>query len=217
MPAPTSRTSTDWTAVRAIVFDLGNVLLDLDNTRYGRGWPTDIGQARPEALATLQAERFFYRYDTGRLSSEDFVRTLREAFGLTAKQVTDHWNQILLPGIAPQRYDTLQVLRKRYDLYVLSNTNDLHIDWVREHVAQAGYADFETRFFEQCFYSQDLHALKPEAAIYERAEEAMQRPVGELLFVDDRPENVEAARARGWQAVHLVPGRPVEEVLAPIL
>ena len=217
MPSPPLPVDVDWSAVQAIVFDLGNVLLDLDNTRYGQGWPHDLaGQATGSGEGVVD-EELFYRYDTGQIDSVAFVTALTQAFGLSAKHVTDYWNQILLPGIAPRRYATLEVLRKRYPLYVLSNTNDLHIDWVRQHVAEAGYPDFETRFFEGVFFSQDLHALKPEDVIYAGAEQRIGRPTHELLFIDDKLENVDAARARGWQAIHLAPGRPVEEVLAALL
>ena len=203
-------TAFDASAVRAVVFDLGNVLLDLDNTRYGHGWPRDIGAGVEGFAAWVETERPFYRYDTGRLATAEFLGLLGARVGLPPKRVLDYWNEILAPGIAARRYDTLSVLRERYPLYVLSNTNDAHIDWVREHVAAAGYPDFEARFFEGIVYSQRAGAVKPEAEIYAAAERMIDRPAGELLFIDDLAANVRAARARGWQAVQLAAGTPVE-------
>jgi len=203
----------NWEAVRAIVFDLGNVLLDLDNERFENGWPLDIGAADPAFAGWAQHQNLFYRYDTGQISSEALVATLAERLGLTAKQVTDYWNEILLPGINPTRYETLEKLKPHYPLYVLSNTNDLHIDWVREHVISHGHPDFEREFFVKTFYSQRLGSLKPEPSIYEQAQSGIGLPAEQLLFIDDREENVEEARRQGWQSVQLEPGRPVEQVL----
>ncbi len=217
MPASPSSESVNWEQVKAVVFDLGNVLIDLDNARYSQGWPYDIGAHNPSFAGWAQDLNLFYRYDTGQLSSERFIEMLCAYLQLSPKQVTHYWNAIILPGINPKRYETLATLQQQYSLYVLSNTNDIHIDWVRQHVAAAGYPDFETRFFKKRFYSQRLGALKPEPAIYEQVEKHVQETPDQLLFIDDLQPNVEAARARGWQAVWLEPGRPVEEVLGPVL
>lgn len=208
----------EWSRVGAVVLDLGNVILDLDNARYGHGWPDDIGASDEAFGAWVAGERLWYRYDTGRIATPAFVATLVERLGLSPKRVIDFYNSILLPGIDPRRYATLEVLRKRYPLYVLSNTSDLHIAWVKEHVRAAGYGDFEG-YFDEIVYSFDdgVHAAKPAPEIYAALERKSSVAPGALLFVDDRPENVLAARERGWQAIELAPGRPVEEVLAPLL
>ena len=209
-------TDIDWPRAGAIVFDLGNVILDLDNERYGHGWPDDIGDAAFAAWAAR--ERLWYRYDTGALATDDFVAALTTRLGLPPKRVIDHYNEILLPGIDPRRFATLEALRGRYPRYVLSNTSELHIAWVEAYVEAAGRGAFAS-YFEEIVYSFDADArsVKPEPAIYAALEAKSAVAPGALLFVDDKPENVEAARARGWQAVHLAIGRPVEEVLAPVL
>ena len=207
----------DPSAVEAIVFDLGNVLLRLDNELYGRSWPNGIGGgngggggggARHEDFeAWVAGENLWYDYETGRVSTEDFVAKLQQRLGLSPKQVLRYWNSLLL-GWVPGMAAGLEVLRKRYPLYVLSNTNAAHIDWVPQDARASGLGDW-TRFFEYVAYSYELDSVKPEAAIYERAQAKYGVEAGGLLFVDDREENVEAARAQGWQAVHLVPGEDV--------
>ena len=208
-------TDIDWPRVGAIVFDLGNVILDLDNERYGKGWPDDIGASDRDFGTWIAGERLWYRYDTGRIGTDDFVAALTARLDLSAREVVDFYNSILLPGINTQRFDTLRALRGRYPRYVLSNTSPLHIEWVREYVRREGYGTWED-YFEEIVYSYDADArsVKPEPGIYEALERKSAVAPEALLFVDDREENVLAARRRGWQAVHLPVGFAVEGVLS---
>ena len=209
----------DTAAVQAIVFDLGNVLLRLDNDLYGGSWPNGISGIDAADLADGSAPRhedfeawvagqnLWYDFETGRVSTDIFVERLTQRLGLSPKQVLRYWNSLLL-GWVPGMAAGLEVLRKRYPLYVLSNTNAAHIDYVTADAKAAGLGDW-TRFFEYVAYSFELDSVKPEAAIYERAQAKYGVAPEGLLFVDDRPENVTAARVQGWQAVHLPPGEDV--------
>ena len=206
----------DADAVGAVVFDLGNVLIELDNVRYNGGWPSDIGRDHEDFEAWIAGQQLWYAYETGAVSTADFLQRLTGRLGLSPKQVTDYWNA-LLQGLLPDVVETLEVLRKRYPLYILSNTNALHIEWVRQYMTGLGYGDWETRWFEQPFFSYEMGTVKPEAAIYEQAQQRIGLPAQQLLFIDDRQENVLAARAQGWQAVQLGIGQPLAEVLGPVM
>lgn len=202
----------EWSSVGAIVFDLGNVLIDLDNDFYGKGWPAGINSADLASFKQwTKEEGIWLKYEKGQISSEAFVASLSSRLQLSPKQVKDYWNRILL-GIQSKRFDLLDALKARFPLYVLSNTNDIHIEWVRNHVVELGVPDFESRFFEQIFYSYKVGAVKPEPAIYAAVEAGVKLSPKQLLFIDDRPENIEAALARGWQAVLLPPAVEVERV-----
>lgn len=215
----------EWTAVGAIVFDLGNVLIDLDNDFYGNGWPAGINAQALESFNVWVSEQnLWLKYEKGQVSTAEFVELLSTRLELSPTQITDYWNRILI-GIQPKRFALLEELQKRFPLYVLSNTNELHIEWVRRHVKDLGIPDFESRFFSEIFYSYEVGAVKPEPEIYEAAEKGIKARLNkghqlspkQLLFIDDRPENVEAALSRGWQAVLLPPEVDVELVFNDIL
>ncbi len=206
----------DWSLVGALVFDLGNVLIDLDNDFYGKGWPAGINEKEQASFTDWVAqEGLWLKYEKGEIETAGFVDVLCSRLGISPKQVTTYWNQILL-GIQPKRFDLLAQLQQRFPLYVLSNTNQLHIEWVRNHVKELGIPDFETRFFKEIFYSYEVGAVKPEPAIYAAAEAGIKLSPKQLLFIDDRAENIEAAKARGWQAVLLPPEIEVERVFEGI-
>ena len=196
----------DTARVRAVVFDLGNVLVDLDPAAYGKTWPAALaaelaGRISPSEFATWERERrLFYAYETGRIDTIAFVDALSTLLALPPKRIVDYWNSVLL-DVPLRRLTCLPVLRERYPLYVLSNTNELHIAWVRRHLATKGVRDFERRYFTEVFYSYELGAAKPEPEIYAAAEARIGITPEHLLFLDDRIENVAAAQARGWQAV----------------
>ena len=213
MPSIATKTpEIDPARVRAIVFDLGNVLIRLDNDRYGGGWPNDIGRDREAFEQWVAGQNLWYAFETGAITTEDFVGRLGTRLGLSPKQVLDYWNSILRDFV-PGMVAGLEVLRKRYPLYILSNTNAAHIDYVRGLAQQTEIGDYE-RFFEQAFYSYELHSIKPEPTIYREAQARIGMAPGDLLFVDDKIENVEAARAAGWQAIHLAVGEDVFGVLS---
>ena len=192
--------------VRAVVFDLGNVLVDLDPASYGKTWPAGlatepVGRMSPTEFAAWERERqLFYAYETGRVDTAAFVDALATRLALPPRRIVAYWNSILL-DIPLRRLACLPVLRERYPLYVLSNTNELHIAGVRRHLAAKGVRDFERRYFTEVFYSYELGAVKPEPEIYATAEARIGLAPEHLLFLDDRAENVAAAQACGWQAV----------------
>ena len=211
---PTDASAIDPAAVRAVVFDLGNVLLTLDNDLYHGDWPGGIGAGDDTFAEWVAGEGLYYAFETGRVSEADFVGRLSERLGLPPERVRAYWNSLLV-GFVPGVAAGLEVLRQRYPLYVLSNTNETHIDWVDAHAAETELGDWR-RFFEEVYTSYGLHSVKPEPEIYARARARIGRPAGELLFIDDRIENVTAARAQGWQAVHLPPGEDVFVKLAAL-
>ena len=213
-PAPPPAHTIDPAAVRAVVFDLGNVLYRLDNHLYDGSWPLGIGADHEDFEAWVAGEGLYYAFETGQVAREDFVSRLSKRLGLTPKQVLDYWNSLLLDFV-PGFEAGLQVLRKRYRLFLLSNTNAAHIEYVTAQAQRSGLGDWR-RHFEHAFTSYQLSSVKPEPEIYNRARGQIGLPAEQLLFVDDRMENVEAARALGWQAMHLVPGEDVFERLASI-
>ena len=215
MAAVPSNVAFDAARVRAIVFDLGNVLVGLDNDRYAGTWPYDMAGEDPGFRDWVAEHRLWYAYETGTLTTAELLERLGGRLRLSPKQITEHWNALLL-GLLPGVVDTLEVLRKRYPLYVLSNTNETHIEWVRAHLERQGLGEFE-RWFEHCFYSYEMGCVKPEALIYEKAQARIGVSADQVLFVDDREENVIAASEHGWQAILMPIGAPLDEVLAPLL
>ncbi len=181
-----------------IVFDFGNVLIEIDPPRSVEAFQM-LG-----ASADLHLDaNFFHDVETGTLNSGGFRDALRRQLRWAAadSSIDRAWNELLLE-VPPRTIAKLHQLRaKGYKLALLSNTNPIHIDEVRRRLGPHGYAAFE-RCFERVFYSFEMGLRKPDTAIYA----AVDRELGittpsDVLFVDDNAANIASAEAYGWRTM----------------
>ena len=184
-----------------IVFDFGNVIIEIDPSRSIEAFQT-LG-----APADLHLDAdYFHDFETGALSAAEFRDALRGQLRWAAadSSIDRAWNELLLE-VPPRTLAKLHQLKaKGYKLALLSNTNPIHIDEVRRRLGPHGYAAFE-RCFERVFYSFDMGLRKPDPAIYA----AVDRELGitspaEVLFVDDNTANIASAATYGWRTLHFV-------------
>jgi glucose-1-phosphatase len=183
--------------IRALALDLGNVLVKVDHYRFCRRLGDLAGLTPEEVYATVFESNLEPGYDTGRLTTEEFCRRVTAHFGvsLTFTQFSAWWNDIFSPmeGMA----DLVSHLAAQYPLYLVSNTNSLHFDYIREN-----YAFWE--HFRGFVLSFEVGSRKPEPEIYQALIQQTGLPPSQCLFVDDKAPFVEAARQQGltaWQFI----------------
>ncbi|MFD0975960.1 HAD family hydrolase [Salinimicrobium gaetbulicola] len=173
--------------IKTIIFDFGDVFLDLDKAATKRELERHAISDFSEEI--LQKNR---EYEMGLLSSEEFIGTYRSNYPqLTSEAFTKSWNAILLK-FPEHRLSFLKELQKegKYKLILLSNTNDIHIDWVKENIDF--FEDFKN-CFDAFYLSQEINLRKPEHSIYEFVLKQHGLKPEETLFIDDTPENTKAA------------------------
>ena len=182
-----------------LIFDFGNVLIEIDPARSIEAFQTLGAQADLH----LDAD-FFHDFETGAITATEFRRALRSQLRWASadSSIDRAWNELLLE-VPPRTLAKLHQLRaKGYKLALLSNTNPIHIDEVRRRLRPFGYAEF-ARCFERIFYSYEMGLRKPDPAIYA----AVDRELGianpaEVLFIDDNAANIASADAYGWRTLH---------------
>lgn len=188
--------------IKAIVFDFGGVLLNLDMTKTEKAMSILLGR-EIKAPYPDEYKKLVLGIERGEMSIEQFIWSVQNLCPIVpqARDVIDAWNAMLL-GWNPDRFALLAELKDKYDLYILSNTNAIHLDYVfRELKEQYDQPNFED-YFVQCFYSHEVGAWKPYADIYQKVEEQIPYSHEEFVFIDDNHDNVAGAQAVGWQAVH---------------
>ena len=179
-----------------VVFDLGKVLVDFDYSIASRR----IAQRGTLGMDAVQDfidhSPLLYRYETGLIDQKQFFEEVRRATGFLgdigefgkffADIFTEIPDMIALHG---------RLRRARVPVFIFSNTNDLAIGHIRRN-----FPFFEQ--FDAHVLSYEHGAMKPDAKLYEIVEQVTGRAGGKILYLDDRIENVEAGRARGWQVIH---------------
>lgn len=180
---------------KAIILDLGNVIVRVDVTRL-YSTLARIRAFPPGEVPRLAASTGLIRdYEMGHITSGRFAEQLCQKLGLqlSYSDFCEIWNSVLLPDpLVPE--ELLQALRARYRLLLLSNTNALHFEAVlARYPLMAQFHDF--------VLSYEVGAMKPEERIYQEAVARAGCRPHECFFTDDSADNVEAARRQGIDAV----------------
>ena len=180
---------------RAIIFDLGKVLLDFD---YGVAIHRLLPRCRVD-LDTLRRiltqDHLLIEYETGLLSTPEFFAALQRLTGYdgTLPGFRQLFGDIFTP-IEPMLTLHADLRARRVPTYLFSNTNEMAIEFVRAQFPFMGTFDGQILSYE-------VKAMKPAPPMYELAERLSGFRGPELFYIDDRPENVEAGWQRGWQGV----------------
>lgn len=191
----------------AIAFDLGNVLVAADHFRFCRPFAALAGLTPEEVYARVFGSDLEPGFDTGRLSSEEFYQRLLDRFALALPypRFCELWNDIFAP--LEDMEQTVAKLAARYPLYLLSNTNPLHFQYIKENYPLL-------RHFRRCILSYEVGSRKPEPGIYQALIRAMGRTPARCLFLDDKRPFVDAARTHGLVAWHFTSPRVFKEQLS---
>jgi len=178
-----------------VVFDLGKVLVDFDYSIAGRRIAAQSKISDPEVQAFLNHSPLLYRYETGLMTRQEFFEEVRGATGFRGgPEEFGGFFADIFSEMPPMIALHAELRRKGIPTYIFSNTNDLAIEHIRRNFPF--FANFDGYIF-----SHEVRAMKPDAKIYEALEKMSGKRGAEILYLDDRQENVDAGAARGWQII----------------
>ncbi|WP_034040301.1 HAD family hydrolase [Wocania ichthyoenteri] len=186
--------------VKTIIFDFGNVFINLD-----------IEDALQHALETFNIESlsdemtaFNSLYEQGLISTDEFLEFYTENFPKLSKEdLIEVWN-FMLKDFPKHRLEFLQNLKKenKYKLILLSNTNALHINWIKENISF--YEAFKN-YFDAYYLSHEVHLVKPNNNIFEFVLNENNLKANACLFIDDNKDNINTAKYLGFKTWHIDP------------
>jgi len=206
--------------IKNIIFDFGGVLLDLDYNLTYKKMSEITGLEISEDTFPPSIIKVMMTYEKGQINTETFLWNLQKESSKLPPQAIDlikAWNAMLL-GWNKERFQFLRELKKDYSLYLLSNTNELHIDWVMKDLEENHLiSDFDNHFFDKTYYSHLINKRKPDTEIYKFVLEDAGIKASETLFIDDNLNNVEAARKCGIHAIQHESGKEIIEELPKYL
>lgn len=185
--------------IKTIIFDFGDVFLDLDK-------PATARELEKLGISELSQEMIHKNqlYEKGLMSSEDFIRHYCLRFPeLSRETFSATWNSILVK-FPRHRLEFLQKLKseKPFKLILLSNTNDIHIAWVRENISF--FQEFKD-CFDAFYLSHEIKLRKPDSEIFEFVLQKNRIKAEETLFIDDTFENIQAADLLGFHTWNIDP------------
>ncbi len=178
-----------------VVFDLGKVLVDFDYSIAGRRIAAQGDLSPAEVQNLIDHSPLLFRFETGLMSKEQFFQEVRQATGFrgSMEQFTSFFADIFFP--MPEMIELHARLRTRgVPTFIFSNTNELAVSHIRRNFP------FFSQFTDH-IYSYEHGAMKPDARLYEVVERKTGRCGAQILYLDDRAENVVAGLKRGWQVI----------------
>ncbi len=185
--------------IDAVIFDIGNVLLTFDYTIAEQEILKQTGRDSPPSQEELHPLRI--NHETGRISQENFVKAIREAFAHDGPEdhFLDVWSRIF--EVNTPMIDWASSLHPTTPLYLLSNIGSIH----HEHIFTE--YNFFTTLFREGIYSYKAGVMKPEIRIFELAVEQFGIDPSRTLYIDDLIDNVRGAESLGFISHHYDPAR----------
>lgn len=187
--------------IQSIVFDFGDIFINLDK------------QATLSALEKLGLQKWNAtldelneQFERGEISRNTFLEGLQQQLpNATQDQILAAWNAVLL-DFPQHRLTFLKALSTKYRLFLLSNTDSIHISYFEQQNGKGFYEAFYS-CFEKIYFSFEMGMRKPDSAIYQRVLNEQQLDPATVLFVDDKKENTDAAAELGIKVWNLQVGQ----------
>ncbi len=203
----------NYNSAEAIIFDLGGVILNLDYKKTSAAF-IELGLTNfEEEYSQLEQQKLFDEFETGKISSFHFVNRILDKLpkGRNANQVVHAWNAMIL-DFPKERMNYLFKLKKEKRIFLLSNTNDLHLELVNRKLKEI-YPDKQlSDFFEKIYFSCNIGLRKPNTEVFQLVCKENDLNITKTLFIDDSPQHIEGAKQIGLHTHHLTTS--LEEFIA---
>lgn len=200
--------------IKNLVFDLGNVIIDIDYAQTVAEFQKLAIVDFSEVLSYSTQHHLFDDFEKGAISPAHFRNELRKFLkpDTTDEAINNAWNAIIR-HYPPAKFELLRQLKTRYPTFALSNINEIHVGTIKNSVKKHFNEPDIHSFFKGIYYSNEVGHRKPDKEIYEILLQRENLNAHETFFVDDKAENIEAAKKLGFQAWHLADREKLVELL----
>ncbi len=184
--------------IKNIIFDFGRVILNLNEEKTITGLENLLKIDFKDFYNLAVGDADLHKYETGQTSSKDFIKALVKIApeGTNAEDIIAAWNAML--GDVPfETIELLKELRTKYRIFLLSNTNELHVNAFEANMKKQGIKETLQELFEEVWYSNEIGMRKPHTETYTKLMNSVNIKPEETLFLDDRQENLDGAIKAG--------------------
>ncbi len=197
--------------IKNIIFDLGGVLLDIDFKKSIGAFEKLGIENFEEMFSKFKADELFEKLETGMLNQEEFYAAIKKRTNanVSNKEIEKAWNALIL-NFRTGSINFLEKISTQYSLYLLSNTNGIHLKYFQQLFTKQTGKPLLDDYFIKAWYSHKLGLRKPGAAIFEFVLQEENLIATETLFIDDTLSNIETAQNMGFKTHHLKPTERIE-------
>jgi putative hydrolase of the HAD superfamily len=196
----------------AIIFDLGGVIINLDYKLTIEAFK-NLGLANFDEMYTqAKQSNLFDDFETGKISSQHFINSLLPYLpsGVSANKVVHAWNAMIL-DFPKERLDLLDKLKSDYRIFLLSNTNDIHLQAVKRSLTNTTDRKLES-YFEKVYLSHEVKLRKPHKEIFELVCKEQNLDPSRTLFIDDTIGHIDGSIKIGLKGLHLKGDNSIEKL-----
>lgn len=192
------------TGIKNIIFDLGGVIINLSVEKTFQAFSQLSGIQVEKIVDQVHFDTVFHDYEQGLVSDNDFRNHLRRSLSINSSDAEiDHaWNAMLL-DLPVERLQLLEKLKGSYNIYLLSNTNNIHLKCFNAQIKQLTGKDCIDHYFDHAYYSHLIKMRKPSVEIYEHVLSNHHLLPHETLFLDDNKDNLVGANKAGIKTFHV--------------
>lgn len=195
--------------VKNIIFDLGGVIINLDESATHKALEQLFIKHFKELQEYLSKNNTLQHFELGKITSNDFINTFKKFdVNITEKQLINAWNAMLL-DIPDERIFLIRKLSKNYRIFILSNTNQIHLEHINKLVNNNFGFDSLSHLFEKAYYSHQIGLRKPNPAIFKIILKDKNLLPEETLFIDDTKQHILSAKQLNLKTHHLKPNEDI--------
>jgi len=186
-------------AARNIIFDFGGVLLNIDYQKTTNAFEKLGGNNFKNLYSASHQTELFDRFEIGEITSEEFLKEIRGLLKIndvSTRKLMKAWTAMLI-SFPKQNFLLLKELAKTYNLYILSNTNEIHVSAFKKMI-EKNCPLFEFKnLFKEIYWSCEIHCRKPDSACFLSVINDNKLNPKETIFIDDSLQNIKAAQKIG--------------------
>ena len=199
-----------------IIFDLGNVILNIDYQNTIDAFEK-IGVMNASSFYSKSYQlNIFSQLETGRISKQDFVLEIQKfAPKASSTQIINAWNAIL-QDLPNERIEVLKKIKDKFSIFLLSNTNSIHIEKIIDNLGIKKYKEFYN-LFDKVYYSHEIKLRKPNSDIFRLVIKENNLSIKNTLFIDDSIQHIESAKKIGLKTYHLDGKETMESIFPDII
>ncbi len=202
--------------IDAIIFDFGNVFIDLDYPRVIRRFSEVAKKNEKQIEELVVTDPILQELEVGAVEPAKFRWKVNNLLGtsLMDDEFDDIWNS-MLKKVPADRMKLLDQIGEKHQTYILSNSNVIHEIAFDEMILEATGKESLRDFVQKVYFSHEIGLRKPNIACYQHVIEDIDNYASRMLFLDDRLDNVEAAREAGMKAVQVLnPDQQLKEIFS---